>query len=113
MINLLRFSDTGFEPQFQTRMAKQIDYILTFEPSSLDDLDATDYAKHLIIKTVADDKENLNSDFELYGIHVFFENVAGDNDIGFYLNHLKRRPQRCSLTVPGQRIGYRLCCPYL
>ena len=109
---LLRYSNTGFAPLFQSKMKGHIDYLDNFNPDDLPS-NLTDYARTLIIRTISENKPKINRNFELYGVHVFFADQVHPDDIRFFLNHLKVIPEAHYLEVPDDILGYTLYEPYL
>lgn len=83
-----RYSSTGFEPQFQTHLKEQVDYLLSFNEESCG---YQGHALDMIKLGVNSQLKTLNHAFTFVGIHVFFLPIEPEQQKVF-LNHLEDIP---------------------
>lgn len=107
-IKLVRFSNSGFEPQFQKYQFEQMKYITTGKyEADIINL-PTEYAKRILLNGVASYIKNYNKNFEYDGIHAFFFSQLNGAIIDFYLNHQNKLPDCYIAFCPPTTLGYSL-----
>lgn len=111
MIKVIRFSNSGFDGQYQKHYKEQVDFLFSFKPEQLPK-NLTPHTVFLITGGVESSRKRLNPSFHFFGIHVFFEPATFEN-INLYLNHLSAKPPQIIRELPEKTPAYGLDSPYL
>ena len=110
-IKIVRYSNSGFEPCYQSQMKETYNYYMNFSESVLPD-GLTEYSKNLIIGTAIKIKGDLDHDFSFQGIHVFIGEPREDIR-DFQLNHIKgAKPIRNETYIDVSIPCRSLCDPF-
>jgi hypothetical protein len=117
-IKVVRYSNSGFTPVFQTKMREHYDYHVNFSLEQLEtDLPdgVSKYARDLILRETLATIRELDHDFSFVGVHVFIDEPS-EPTRKFQLNHLPitdNLPTKCIMYLNPDTIVRNVNCPWL
>jgi hypothetical protein len=109
-MRMVRYSNSGWTTQYQSHMAREINYLRTADMNDYNNIQ-NEYMRKLCIAGHHSRLSRLNANFPLFGVHAFFEDTS-EEIIRHFLNHLTARPERHVLDFDPETPAFPLEEPF-